>query len=475
MSKKGSDDKIDISHWRDLYSFEITTYIWNPYGCTIIAELLVSKFQGIFANFHQYATSGPPIWNELSQFKNVEFDDVAKEIENRGVKWISLPTASILILLFEEMTARRLYDLVPISSVTEAYLMNEIGKNDVRHKNFSYPTNPVLSQEITYYMGLELGWIMIKGFANEEIYVQLHESVRGCDVYLVQPTCLPANEKFMEFLVMSGACWLNVGRRIHEYMLKMGLTENLQVTNAQLDLYAKSENNIITGISYNAIKIAIKHWIDFGTPPRTVKSYFSSTNLAVCLSLLFSHAWVHLKTLLYALLSLNLSRSCNINNVMTIPGFTYTYTLLNSLILGTSFYSTIETSLMLSSCVKQPKFILCAGGYPSTFTPTYSTLILRTEPHSKRVQVTWEVQLGVFHGAIIGANKKHRCESYARVQTIPVQWVVSVQFHQHASPHPTIFYLEQLILKHSATASAIESKAWVMESFAKGSETLTKQ
>ncbi|KAM1219848.1 hypothetical protein ACFX2G_047867 [Malus domestica] len=406
MSKKGSDDKIDISHWRDLYSFEITTYIWNPYGCTIIAELLVSKFQGIFANFHQYATSGPPIWNELSQFKNVEFDDVAKEIENRGVKWISLPTASILILLFEEMTARRLYDLVPISSVTEAYLMNEIGKNDVRHKNFSYPTNPVLSQEITYYMGLELGWIMIKGFANEEIYVQLHESVRGCDVYLVQPTCLPANEKFMEFLVMSGACWLNVGRRIHEYMLKMGLTENLQVTNAQLDLYAKSENNIITGISYNAIKIAIKHWIDFGTPPRTVKSYCSSTNLAVCLSLLFSHAWVHLKTLLYALLSLNLSR---------------------------------------------------------------------TEPHSKRVQVTWEVQLGVFHGAIIGANKKHRCESYARVQTIPVQWVVSVQFHQHASPHPTIFYLEQLILKHSATASAIESKAWVMESFAKGSETLTKQ
>ncbi|TQD86185.1 hypothetical protein C1H46_028261 [Malus baccata] len=221
MSEKGSADKMEISHWRDLSSFEITNYIWNPFGCTIIVELLVSTFQGITATFHQYATSGPQIGNELSQFENVEFDHVAKEIENMGVRWISLPTASILILLFEEMTARRLYDLVPISSATEAYLTNENSKNDVRLRNFSRPTNPVLSEEIACYMGLELGWIMIKGFADEEIYVQLHESVRGCDVYLVQLTC-PANENVMELLVMSGACRLTLGRRIHEYMLKVG-------------------------------------------------------------------------------------------------------------------------------------------------------------------------------------------------------------------------------------------------------------
>ncbi|KAM1807613.1 hypothetical protein ACFX11_030593 [Malus domestica] len=145
------------------------------------------------------------------------------------------------------MTARRLYVLVPISSATEAYLTNEISKNDVKLRNFSRPTSPELSQEIACYMGLELGWIMIKGFAEEEIYVQLHESVRGCDVYLVQLTCPPANENFMELLVMSGACRLTVGRRIHEYMLKVGLMGNLQVTNAQLDLYAKNEDNIITG------------------------------------------------------------------------------------------------------------------------------------------------------------------------------------------------------------------------------------
>lgn len=55
-------------------------------------------------------------------------------------------------------------------------------------------------------MGLELGNIKIKRFADGEIYVQLQESVRGCDVYLVQPTCPPANENLMELLIMIDAC-----------------------------------------------------------------------------------------------------------------------------------------------------------------------------------------------------------------------------------------------------------------------------
>ncbi|KAL5564783.1 hypothetical protein UlMin_027947 [Ulmus minor] len=55
-------------------------------------------------------------------------------------------------------------------------------------------------------MGLELGKINIKRFANGEIYVQLQESVRGCDVFLLQPTCPPVNENLMELEVMIDAC-----------------------------------------------------------------------------------------------------------------------------------------------------------------------------------------------------------------------------------------------------------------------------
>lgn len=55
-------------------------------------------------------------------------------------------------------------------------------------------------------MGLDLGKIHIKRFADGEIYVQLQESVRGCDVYLIQSTCPSANENLMELLILIDAC-----------------------------------------------------------------------------------------------------------------------------------------------------------------------------------------------------------------------------------------------------------------------------
>nr|KYP55278.1 Ribose-phosphate pyrophosphokinase 1 [Cajanus cajan] len=79
-------------------------------------------------------------------------------------------------------------------------------RNSNRLKLFSGTANPALSQEIARYMGLELGKISIKRFADGEIYVQLQESVRGCNVYLIQPTCPPANENLMELKIMIDAC-----------------------------------------------------------------------------------------------------------------------------------------------------------------------------------------------------------------------------------------------------------------------------
>ncbi|CAN1307355.1 Ribose-phosphate pyrophosphokinase 1 [Linum perenne] len=58
---------------------------------------------------------------------------------------------------------------------------NIVNKHDTKLRIFSGTANPSLSQEIACYMGLELGKIDIKRFADGEIYVQLQESVRGCD------------------------------------------------------------------------------------------------------------------------------------------------------------------------------------------------------------------------------------------------------------------------------------------------------
>jgi ribose-phosphate pyrophosphokinase len=53
---------------------------------------------------------------------------------------------------------------------------------------------------------LDLGKIDISRFADGEVKVQLQESVRGCDVFLVQPTCPPVNENLFELFIMIDAC-----------------------------------------------------------------------------------------------------------------------------------------------------------------------------------------------------------------------------------------------------------------------------
>ena len=54
---------------------------------------------------------------------------------------------------------------------------------------------------------MDLGNRVIKKFADGEVYVQIQESIRGCDVFLVQPTCPPCvNDNLMELLIMIDAC-----------------------------------------------------------------------------------------------------------------------------------------------------------------------------------------------------------------------------------------------------------------------------
>lgn len=68
---------------------------------------------------------------------------------------------------------------------------------------FSGRANPALAQEIADQLGVKLGRISIKGYADGEIGIQVNENVRGKDVYLVQPTCPPGvNDQLVELLLM---------------------------------------------------------------------------------------------------------------------------------------------------------------------------------------------------------------------------------------------------------------------------------
>ena len=72
-------------------------------------------------------------------------------------------------------------------------------------KLFSGRSNNPLAQEIAQYLGTTLEPIAIKNFSDGEIYVQIQDSVRGDDVFIVQPVCHPVNENLVELLILLDA------------------------------------------------------------------------------------------------------------------------------------------------------------------------------------------------------------------------------------------------------------------------------
>lgn len=72
-------------------------------------------------------------------------------------------------------------------------------------KLFSGRSNSPLAQEIAQYLGTSLEPITIKNFSDGEIYVQIQDSVRGDDVFIIQPVCDPVNENLMELLILLDA------------------------------------------------------------------------------------------------------------------------------------------------------------------------------------------------------------------------------------------------------------------------------
>ncbi len=71
---------------------------------------------------------------------------------------------------------------------------------------FAGNANPALAQEIARHLKVPLGRAFVGRFSDGEVNVELMENVRGRDVFIVQPTCPPANDTLMELLVMIDAC-----------------------------------------------------------------------------------------------------------------------------------------------------------------------------------------------------------------------------------------------------------------------------
>jgi ribose-phosphate pyrophosphokinase len=72
-------------------------------------------------------------------------------------------------------------------------------------KIFSGNSNPQLAKKVSEAAGVQLGYSQVSSFADGEVQIEIHESVRGQNVFVLQSTCPPVNQSYMELFIMIDA------------------------------------------------------------------------------------------------------------------------------------------------------------------------------------------------------------------------------------------------------------------------------
>jgi ribose-phosphate pyrophosphokinase len=120
-------------------------------------------------------------------------------------------------------------------------------------KVFSGNSNPSLAQEICDYLDIPLGKMTIAKFSDGELYCQILENVRGKDVFIIQPTCCPANNNIMELLIMIDAFKRSSATRITAVMPYYGYARQDRKDKPRVPISSKLVADLLTAAGANRI------------------------------------------------------------------------------------------------------------------------------------------------------------------------------------------------------------------------------
>lgn len=118
-----------------------------------------------------------------------------------------------------------------------------------RYKNLKIVTgnaHPQLVSEIAEYLGVSTISVLVQSFSDGEINVNIGESVRGVDVFVIQPTCTPVNDNLMELLILIDALRRASARRITAVLPYYGYARQDRKAKARDPITAKLIANLIT-------------------------------------------------------------------------------------------------------------------------------------------------------------------------------------------------------------------------------------
>ena len=112
-------------------------------------------------------------------------------------------------------------------------------------KIFTGNAKPALAKEICDYLGLPLGEAFVGRFNNGEVQIMIDESVRGKDVFIIQPTSYPVNDNLMELMVMADALKRASARHITAVVPYYGYARQDRKTRGREPITAKLVANLM--------------------------------------------------------------------------------------------------------------------------------------------------------------------------------------------------------------------------------------
>jgi ribose-phosphate pyrophosphokinase len=120
-------------------------------------------------------------------------------------------------------------------------------------KVFGGTSNSVLTEEVCHYLGIEPGKIAAKTFSDGETQIEIHENIRGGDVFVLQSTCTPVNDNIMQLLIIIDAFKRAAAERITAVIPYYGYSRQDRKVKPRVPISAKLVADLITTAGANRV------------------------------------------------------------------------------------------------------------------------------------------------------------------------------------------------------------------------------
>ena len=126
--------------------------------------------------------------------------------------------------------------------------------DDSRLMVFSGNAHPQLAMDVVKKLNIPLGKAMISHFSDGEVQVEIQENVRGRDVFVIQPTCMPTNDNIMELLIIVDALKRASADRITTVIPYFGYSrQDRRVRSMRVPISAKVIANMIASVGADRV------------------------------------------------------------------------------------------------------------------------------------------------------------------------------------------------------------------------------